>query len=368
MAASIIHDLKNPISVILGYAELAGEDLLTLPERKGYLDIISNEAARLSAMAHQVLEYSRGEIELDLQTVDSDQYINDVSKVLRPLFEQNGMSFRLDIQYHGEFTIDADRIRRVLLNLAINAKEAMTEQPKKSTFKLSVIQSNNNIQLIAEDNGPGIPDEIKTTLFEPFVTSGKVSGTGFGMSIVKKMVEAHNGEISFQSSPEEGTVFTLTLPMIQIVRTEREISPSLKLDSAPVGEIEAIRSGTSILVAEGNPVNQKMIAALLESIGYQCDVVGSGHMALDALESKYYDLVLMDVEMPGLNGNDTTMTIRKTQSAFQHIPIVALVTSSSEEDRHHCFASGVNEIVSKPIKFDTLANTLVALIGGPGAS
>jgi len=186
MAASIVHDLKNPIGVIIGYADMASDDSHPSPERKEYLQIISDEATRMSAMAHEVLEFSRGELNLALIEVNARDYINDVSRTLSPLFTLKGMEYVSNIEYVDSILIDADRMRRVLLNLASNSKDAMLPNPSGGLFTLSVRLVNNNIQFSATDNGPGIPEQIQATLFEPFVTHGKTHGTGLGMLLSKK--------------------------------------------------------------------------------------------------------------------------------------------------------------------------------------
>ncbi|MBF0396918.1 MAG: AAA family ATPase, partial [Desulfobacterales bacterium] len=164
MAASIVHDLKNPIGVIIGYAEMALDRELSEKDRNEYLSIISKEATRMSNMAHEVLEFSRGEITLNIGEIESIDLGIDLAKLLKPIFENNDMIFNYESDYEGILTIDFERIRRVILNLATNARDAMLNQKhKNSQFILKTLRAEDGVNFLAEDNGPGIPEHIQAT-------------------------------------------------------------------------------------------------------------------------------------------------------------------------------------------------------------
>ena len=212
MAAAIVHDLKNPIGAIIGYADLAKTEHVNTSTRNEHLETIIQETVRLSSMAHEVLEFSRGEMNLDIKPVESEPYAKDIGRILLPIFEQNGIKLSVQAAYKGNINLDSDRMRRVILNLATNACDAMiSNNTKQPSFTLAFSKTDDVLTISAEDNGPGIPEHIKATLFEPFTTHGKSNGTGLGMAIVKKMVIAHGGNIQFESDPE-GTTFLIELP------------------------------------------------------------------------------------------------------------------------------------------------------------
>jgi len=194
MAATIVHDLKNPIGTILGYAEMGADEDFEHEERVEFMDIITEEANRLADMAHEVLEFSRGELTLSVDEVEAVQYVDDLAKTLMPLFKEHGIEFKHKSEYEGILKLDADRLRRVILNLATNAADAMAGAiTQNACFTLSLFENNGK-------------------LFEPFVTHGKSHGTGLGMAIVKKIIKAHNGDISFETEVGKGTKFILQIP------------------------------------------------------------------------------------------------------------------------------------------------------------
>jgi len=212
MAATIVHDLKNPIGTIKGCAEMADDEDLDRDSRKEFLNIIQDEADRLSTLAHEILEFSRGAIDLHIEAVDAQKYMDSNLKSLAPLFEEDEIELSYQIDHDGVIHIDADRMRRVLLNLSTNAIDAMKNAGlEKPAFGIRLHSEDGFAVFTLADNGPGIPEEIRATLFEPFVTHGKSKGTGLGMAIVKKIVEEHGGTIRFETETGKGTTFFIEL-------------------------------------------------------------------------------------------------------------------------------------------------------------
>jgi len=213
MAATIVHDLKNPIGTIKGCAELANDQEINQGSRQEFLNLICDEADRLSALAHEILEFSRGKINLNIASHDSEEFMFDNLRSLAPLFEENEIKLLCKINYEGVIKMDADRIRRVLLNLSNNSIDAMKNTSKENpVFNIVLNREIGQAVFTLADNGPGIPEDIRATLFEPFVTHGKSKGTGLGMAIVKKIVEAHEGTIRFETG-SVGTTFFIELPV-----------------------------------------------------------------------------------------------------------------------------------------------------------
>jgi len=210
MASTIVHDLKNPMGVIKGYVELAGDEDTSKEERQEYLDVIDEEVNRLSDMAFDILDFAKGDVKLNIQNHSLKEYMNEIYKFLKPNFEESNIELKLQLDYDGDLSFDANRFRRVIINLANNAKEAMSDGGE---FTMAVSKNETNVLFNFSDNGPGIPEEIQETLFEVFVTKGKEKGTGLGMSTVKNIVEAHDGEISFETKVGEGTKFLVSLPI-----------------------------------------------------------------------------------------------------------------------------------------------------------
>lgn len=364
MAASIVHDLKNPIGSILGYAELIEDNEASTTERNEYANIIKLEAKRMSAMAHEVLEFSQGEIQLNSEVLSSTDYIDDIAKTLRPIFDGNGIRFVVNNEYEGPLKLDGDRIRRVILNLATNARDAIigasrnnSSTQKDYLVELSLRETEAGLTFGLRDTGPGIPKRIRATLFEPFVTEGKSHGTGLGMAIVKKIVDAHGGLIRFETELDKGTEFTLEFPQnFEAIKAETKVeAPASEHISKqePFGDFE-------ILIAEDNPVSQQMLSKFVSKLHCKADVAANGFEVLKALKKKDYKIVLMDVEMPEMDGLEATRKIREKDSdVLNHsIPIIAMTGHSGTEAENACRDAGMNGILSKPIDLSQLKKGL----------
>lgn len=356
MAASIIHDLKNPIGAILGYAELSRDAELPPTIRNEYLDIISQEASRLSAMAHEVLEFSTNDIQLNITAVESTAYIDDLGKVLNALFESRGIELKTHAHYHGMMELDGERIRRVILNLATNARDVMSSHYAiNPLFELSLKLEDNVIVIEARDNGPGIPEHIQADLFEPFVTHGKANGTGLGLAIVKKLVNAHHGDISFHSTPSQGTTFSIQLPQTSEILTSSLPTASAQTDPQPATINHHKGTAKSILVADDNDVNLKMLMIYLKKMGYRYQGVRSGREAIEAIKKGSFDAILMDIEMPDMNGLEATRVIRNIiEPPLRNLPIFALTGHAAEHIQEEANAAGMTAILNKPVKMHDL--------------
>ena len=214
MAAGIVHDLKNPVAVIKGYAEMADEDALGREARRRYLAVIGQESERLLDMVHDLLDFSRGSVSIQKRMVDFAGFLSRVERALGPNFEHKRIRFAVQNEVSGDVDLDPERLQRAIMNIAGNAADVL---PHGGQFDLRIFRSAEagatRIKFELSDNGPGIPAEIQSTLFEPFVTSGKSHGTGLGMAIARTLVEAHGGTISFVTELGRGTTFTIDLPV-----------------------------------------------------------------------------------------------------------------------------------------------------------
>ncbi|MBL8022181.1 MAG: HAMP domain-containing histidine kinase [Leptospirales bacterium] len=209
MASGIVHDFKNPLGIILGSLELADDDSVQREERVSYLQMAREEASRLSLMVQDILEYSRGTMVVEKRVVDLPEYLTRVRQSLTPRFAARGLELQVEGEAEGSVSLDPDRFLRVVLNIANNAAEVLD---KDGTFEVKFTRADEFIRVTLRDNGPGIPEPIRDTIFQPFVTHGKSHGTGLGMAVVKSMVEAHGGTISFETETGKGTTFIVNVP------------------------------------------------------------------------------------------------------------------------------------------------------------
>jgi signal transduction histidine kinase len=213
MTSEIVHDLKNPIAAIMGFSEMANLDDIGKDARMEYLEIIQSESVRLADMSQGILDYVRGGTRVERARVNLEEFFYEVFKILKPEFRNAEILFQLDLIEKGSFSFDKELIRRVILNIAINAIQAMLNFGREEKkFILSVDKKDSTLLMYFTDNGPGIPTEIQDKIYEPFVSYGKKNGTGLGMALAKEIVESHQGQISFETKQGEGTKFIISIP------------------------------------------------------------------------------------------------------------------------------------------------------------
>jgi signal transduction histidine kinase len=206
----ILHDIRNPISILRGFAEMilqhAGDAEIVV---RNVRRIIS-EADRLSRISGELLDFSRGEISLNMSIVDLGDLVGRVMEIEAERFASRKIETKIDIAFHGPVILDFDRMLRALLNLADNSRKAM---PRGGSFAISVRREEGSLVFEVSDTGEGMDDEVQNRIFEPFYSSSREGGTGLGMSIVKSIVDAHEGSLTFSSLKDQGTRFRIAIPL-----------------------------------------------------------------------------------------------------------------------------------------------------------
>lgn len=214
MAGEIIHDLKGPMTTIMGFAELLERDDCTPQEQKEFSTIISTEVEQMVEMVEEILEFSRGsKMKLSLQPCDVEQVVAEVVEVLKRVFSEQGIELVTKLTCTKKIYADKEKLKRVFYNIANNAKEAMQNRGRFSIN--TYLHKNTHVEFRLADSGTGIPLHVKENIFEPFVTHGKKRGTGLGMSIAKKIITDHGGDIWVESEEGKGTIFYFTVPIVQ---------------------------------------------------------------------------------------------------------------------------------------------------------
>jgi signal transduction histidine kinase len=209
MASSIIHDLKNPMTTIKGYAAILGREDLPPETRQRFSRTITHSVDTFVEMTQEILDYARGGGPLQPEAVEVDDFVNDLCDFIERDFDEKGLSLKRELAFTGPLLMDETKMRRALYNIASNARDAMEAG---GSLTIATHRSNGIVEFRLSDTGPGIPQEIWDTLFEPFVTFGKASGTGLGLAIAKKTAEDHGGTISVESVPGKGATFIIRLP------------------------------------------------------------------------------------------------------------------------------------------------------------
>jgi len=209
MAASIIHDLKNPMTTIKGYASILGQKDIDFETRKRFSDIITRSVDNFVEMTQEILDYARGGGPIQPTVVSVAALIQDVCDFVESDFKDRGLSLKQDLNYTGMLMMDESKMRRTLYNIASNARDAMQAG---GSLTVTTSRMSGVVEFRMSDTGSGIPEEIQDTLFEPFVTHGKARGTGLGLAIAKKTVEDHGGTIAVENVPGVGATFVIRLP------------------------------------------------------------------------------------------------------------------------------------------------------------
>ncbi len=207
MAAGIIHDLKTPMGIIRGFAEMAGDDDFSKEEKEKFLSTIADESDRLAGMVQDILDFARGEMILSKTRMDAESFFESIRRLVAPSLAQKNVTLELLMRENVDLHVDAARFRRAVLNLINNAIEAIGES---GHIKLAIGREGDRVSVSVSDNGPGMPPIVQRRLFTPFVTT-KPNGTGLGLSIVRRIVEEHDGTIACRTS-NTGTTFDITLP------------------------------------------------------------------------------------------------------------------------------------------------------------
>ena len=371
--SNMSHDIRTPMNAIVGYTALARSQLHNPEKLAGYLDIISTSSDQLLSLLNDVLEISRIESQqVHIQETECSitQILRGIEMAMLPLAATKGIAFTLDVSgiRHPVVFSDYQRLNQVLLCIANNA--IRYTQPKGQIGITATEREDLNsgrciYQFAIRDNGIGISRSFLSHIYEPFereknTTLSGVHGTGLGMTIVKKIVEMMGGTIDIESTPGEGSCFTITLAL----RVSRQpVMRTQKTQESPFPS----KTSKKILLVDDNEINLEIGKELLKNAGYLVDIATDGSIAFEKIKasaSGEYDLVLMDIQMPVMNGYDAAKAVRRlSDPAHAAIPIIALSANTFDEDKRMALECGMNAHLGKPIEPDRLYKLLQKFLG-----
>lgn len=365
--AVMSHEIRTPLNGVLGMVRLAqAEDLP--PVARTRLEILQQSAEALATILDDVLDLSKletGTAEHENVPLDLPQILKDVVTLVSSKAQEKGLSVRLDLHPDVPRKVAGDpaRLRQILLNLTGNAVK-FTEQGSVSITVDLQGQCQDGflpLRFSIRDTGIGISEDELPRLFQPFSQADasirrRYGGSGLGLVICRRLAEAMGGSVSVTSVKGEGSCFQLALPMAPAPEGAVDAAAS-DMNTSGSAALVPLRS-LAILLVEDNPVNQLVASGLLEREGHVCTVADSGEAALKLVQSRPFDVVLMDLQMPGMDGYETCGAIRALGGAFRHLPVIALTANALPEDRRRSHEAGMDGHLEKPVRPELLNEAL----------
>ena len=379
--ANMSHELRTPLNAILGLSDALQEQAFgSLNEDQlETLHDISESGRHLLSLINDILDLSKieaGKLELQIEPVS----VQDISRACMRLIRQMGLGKQLKMLITLDETLttipaDARYLKQILVNLLSNAIK-FTRPGGQIGLEVMGDTAQDIIHFTVWDTGIGIAAEDMDRLFQPFVQldsrlDKRYNGTGLGLVLVYRLVELHDGHVSVTSEPDQGSRFTATLPWKQGVADEieppdtQEIDPPSIAQPASGTEEQALKSENQpqplILLAEDNEANIKTFSRYLSQTGYRVEVALNGIEAITQARSLQPDLILMDIQMPEMDGLDATRHLR-ADPQLTNVPIIAITALAMPGDRERCLAAGVNEYLSKPVNLKNLTHIIRNLL------
>ena len=362
------HDIRTPMNAIIGFSDLLEKHIDEREKVLDYTEKIKSSSSFLLSLINYVLEMARiesGKTVLKEEVGDLQTIINTLSDVFEPSVRQK----QLTCTYHTDLVhlyviCDKTKVREILLNIISNA---IKYTPEGGHIAVSISETpceqagTGRYTFRVQDDGIGMSEDYLPHIFEEFSrehtsTESKVIGTGLGLPIVKALVDRMHGTIDVQSKIGCGTTMTVTLPLP--LASEEQV----RAYQQPVEEqLPADLKGRRILLAEDNDLNAEIAMTLLQENGLEVERAADGLLCVAALQNHpadYYDAILMDIQMPHMNGYQATQTIRSLRDPRRNIPIIAMTANAFDEDRQKALEVGMNEHLAKPIDLDALFKTL----------
>jgi len=366
--ANMSHEIRTPMNGVVGMLSLLSNTSLTSEQRE-YINIVNSSSDSLLTLINSILDYSKiesGKLEIENIHFNVTDVINEVIVIMGAVAEKKSLVLKIKSIFLSQKTVigDPTRLKQILINLINNA----IKFTQKGSIELEVrlIEVNKeqlNFSCKISDSGIGLSNEQLENVFSPFSqadnsTTRKYGGTGLGLTIVKQLCELMDGNIKVKSTLNKGSCFSFNL---RYRKPEHDISESA-VQNVPIESINL--SFKKILLVEDNRINQIVATKILTKLNLSADIAANGIEAIDKLNSAYYDLILMDCQMPEMDGYETTKAIREGKAGKEHqdIIIIAMTANAMKGDKEKCLNAGMNDYLAKPIAINIIQQKLTAWV------
>jgi signal transduction histidine kinase/ActR/RegA family two-component response regulator len=362
--ANISHELRTPMNGVVGMTDLLARTELSKAQRD-QVDVIRRSGEALVALINDLLDYTKletGNVRLERVAFVPRQLLDDSLALFKPAAQKKGLALV------GEATEavppallgDALRLKQIVTNLVSNAVKFTAQ----GGVHVSLDYQAGSLVLLVDDEGIGIGDDTAKVLFRPFIqgdesTTRRYGGTGLGLAICHQLATQMGGSIGLESKKGQGTSFRVTLPLPATQAPDAEEPSGPVARPVPVSAAQLPRA----LVVEDNHINQLVLTSMLVREGYACTVAEHGQAAVDALRAGTFAIVLMDCQMPVMDGFEATRRIRALAPPAADTPIIAITASAMSDDVDRCLACGMNAVLAKPVTLATLRPVLARYVG-----